>query len=303
MGIHTSFGALLVRAKERGASFQSMATIGRQSLSVPLNDLAIWAGRLGVSEPDWGTFAADGYSEDFFARILGAETVTSFDFSGYQRATVVHDFNEPLPRACHAVHDAVVDGGTIEHIFDVKQVLSNYMALPKIGGDVYICTAANNLCGHGFYQFSPEFFYRVFSEANGYHIESVCLIETPFHLVEKSPRQRVFAAVDPAVAGKRTVIVTDKPVSIFVHARRIADRPLFSQAPYQSDYLDEWNAHTAEEARKNDGEPRSHADSGTVAEGSRRFTYLSRGQALRRWLLQRRKNSLRNRKWFKPLTP
>ena len=32
------------------------------------------------------------------------------------------------------------------------------MALPKVGGDVYICTPANNLCGHGFYQFSPEFF-------------------------------------------------------------------------------------------------------------------------------------------------
>jgi hypothetical protein len=234
--------------------------------------------------------------------MLGAETVASFDFSAYQRATVVHDFNEPLPRSHHAIYDAVVDGGTIEHIFDVRQVLSNYMALPKIGGDVYICTAANNLCGHGFYQFSPEFFYRVFSEANGYRIESVCLIETPFHLVEKSPRQRVFEAADPASAGKRTVIVTDKPVSIYVHARRVADRPLFSQAPYQGDYLDEWNAHATKEAGQYDGETRPRAGNGTV-QCSRRFTYLSGGQALRRWLLQRRKNSLRNRKWFKPLTP
>jgi hypothetical protein len=302
MGIHTSFGALLVRAKERGASFQSTATIGRQSLSVPLKDLALWASRLGISKPDWDTFAANGYSEDFFVKMLGAEAVTSFDFSAYQRATVVHDFNDPLPRACHAVYDAVVDGGTIEHIFDVKQVLSNYMALPKIGGAVYICTNANNLCGHGFYQFSPEFFYRVFSEANGYQIESVCLIETPFHLVEKSPRQRVFAAADPATAGKRTVIVTDKPVSIFVHARRIADRPPFSRAPYQSDYIGAWNAHAAEQAPESDGARRPRAGDG-APERSRRFAYLSRRQAMRRWLLQRRKNSLRNRKWFKLLTP
>ena len=102
MGIHTSFGALLVRAKERGASFQSTATIGRQSLAVPLKETSPY-GRVAsaLSEPDWDTFAADGYSEDFFARMLGAETVTSFDFSAYQRATVVHDFNEPcraLPR-------------------------------------------------------------------------------------------------------------------------------------------------------------------------------------------------------------
>ena len=136
----------------------------------------------------------------------------------------------------------------MEHIFDIKQVLSNYMALPKIGGDVHICTNANNLCGHGFYQFSPEFFYRVFSEANGFRIEQVCMIETPFHLVEKSPRQRVFEAADPMSVGKRMVVVTDKPVSIYVHARRIADRPLFADPPYQSDYRIEWTAHYRKDA-------------------------------------------------------
>jgi hypothetical protein len=302
MGIHTSFAALLVRAKERGARFQTTATIGRQSLAVPFRDLASWARRLGVSEPDWDTFAVDGYSEDFFRKMLGADTVTSYDFSSYQGASVVHDFNEPLPQAYYGAYDAVVDGGTIEHLFDVKQVLRNYMALPKIGGDVYICTNANNLCGHGFYQFSPEFFYRVFSEANGYRIESVCLIETPFHLVEKSPRQRVFAAADPASVGKRMVIVTDKPVSIYVHARRITERPAFAEAPYQSDYRSEWTAHAAKNAGQDEDELRQRAGDGS-ADRPRRFSYLSGRQALRRSLLQRRKNSLRNRRWFKPLVP
>ena len=299
MGIHASFGALLVRAKERGARFGTTATIGRQSLALPMQDLAAWARRLGTVEPDWDSFAVDGYSEDFFRKVLGAETVTSFDFSAYQGATVVQDFNEPLPRAHHATCDAVVDGGSIEHIFDIKQVLSNYMALPKIGGDVHICTNANNVCGHGFYQFSPEFFYRVFSEKNGYRIESVCLIETPFHLVEKSPRQRVFAAADPASVGKRMVIVNDKPVLIYVHARRIAARPLFAEPPHQSDYVGAWTTHAAEDVKQNQGEGgRGEADG-----RARRFSYLSAGQALRRSLLQRRKNSLRNRKWFRPLVP
>lgn len=301
MGIHASFGALLVRAKERGALFETTATIGRQSLAVPMGDLAAWARRLGIAEPDWDSFAVDGYSEDFFGKMLGAKTLMSFDFSAYQGAGVVHDFNQPLPRAYHTTCDAVVDGGSIEHIFDIKQVLSNYMALPKIGGDVHICTNANNVCGHGFYQFSPEFFYRVFSEANGYRIETVCLIETPFHLVEKSARQRIFEVADPASVGKRMVIVNDKPVSIYVHARRVAERPLFAEPPYQSDYLGEW-ADAAEDAGQDQGERGARPSAGG-AEPVRRFSYLSSGQALRRWLLQRRKNSLRNQKWFKPLVP
>ena len=79
--------------------FETTATIGRQSLAVPMGDLAAWARRLGIAEPDWDSFAVDGYSEDFFRKMLGAKTVTSFDFSAYQGAGVVHDFNQPLPPA------------------------------------------------------------------------------------------------------------------------------------------------------------------------------------------------------------
>jgi hypothetical protein len=298
VGIKSSVAALLIRARERGASFTNTATIGRQSLTVPVADLAALARRLGIAEPEWSRFADDGFCEDFFRLFLGTETLTSFDASAYQNATVVHDFNTPIPKGYHQLFEAVFDGGTMEHIFDIKQVLSNYMALPKIGGDVYVCTNANNLCGHGFYQFSPEFFYRVFSEANGFHVEQVCMIETPFHLVEKSSRQRVFEAADPMSVGKRMVVVTDKPVSIYVHARRIADRPLFVDPPYQSDYRIEWTAHVS----KDDSPSQPQARVDRAASGYA-FSYLSEWQAFRRRHLQRRKNSLRNRKWFKPLTP
>jgi hypothetical protein len=298
MGITASTAALLVRAKQDGARFDQTATVGRQSLALSNADLAELAQRLNIPEPDWNAFAADGYCEDFFRHFLGARQITSFDASDYQNATVVHDLNRPIPLEYANAFDALVDGGTIEHIFDVKQVLSNYMALTKVGGHVYICTNANNLCGHGFYQFSPEFFYRVLSEANGFRIEQVCMIETPFHLVEKSPRQRIFEAADPMSVGRRMVIVTDKPVSIYVHARRIADRPLFAESPYQSDYRAGWTAHSAEVASLSGPQ----AEAGQAA-GGYAFSYLSGWQALRRWHLQRRKNSLRNRKWFKPLAP
>jgi hypothetical protein len=298
MGITASTAALLARAKQDGARFDQTATVGRQSLALSNADLAKLARRLNIPEPDWNAFAADGYCEDLFRHFFGARQITSFDASDYQNASVVHDLNRPIPPEYTKAFDALVDGGTIEHIFDIKQVLSNYMTLVRVGGDVFICTTANNLCGHGFYQFSPEFFYRVFNEANGFRIESVCMIETPFHLVEKSPRQRVFKVADPASVGKRMVIVTDKPVSIYVQARRIADRPLFAELPYQSDYRTKWTATAASTSRQLE----LQGEAGGTANGHD-FSYLSGWQALRRSLLQRRKNSLRNRKWFKPLAP
>jgi 2-polyprenyl-3-methyl-5-hydroxy-6-metoxy-1,4-benzoquinol methylase len=292
MGIKTSVAALLVRAWEQGATFSRTATIGRQSLTVPLADLTELARRCGAPAPDEG-FAADGYCEDFLCRFLRAEQVVSFDASEYQSVSVAHDFNRPLPEDYAESFDAVIDGGTMEHIFDVRQVLQNYMGMPKVGGSLFICTNANNLCGHGFYQFSPEFFYRVFCEANGYRVETLCLIETPLHIVERSARQRVFEAADPAEVGKRTVIVTDKPISIYVHARRTTLRPLFATPPVQSDYAARWLDDGADEA----------APATPPANGQRRFAYISTWETLRRGARQRRKNSLRNRKWFKPLTP
>src|SRR5512147_468500 len=248
MGITASTAALLARAREGGAWFDQTATIGRQSLALSDADLAKLARRLNIPEPDWTAFAVDRFCEDFFRHFLGARQVTSFDVSDYQNASVVHDLNRPIPPEYTEQFDALVDGGTIEHIFDIKQVLRNYMSLVRVGGNIFICTTANNLCGHGFYQFSAEFFYRVFSETNGFRVEQVCMIETPFHLVEKSPRQRIFEAADPMSVGKRMVIVTDKPVSIYVHARRIADRPLFAQLPCQSDYRAGWAAHAAQDS-------------------------------------------------------
>ena len=291
MGIKTSVAALLLRAKEQGARFDATATIGRQSLTVPVADLAELAGRYGIPEPDWGRFAANGYCEDFLEGYLGAGSVTSFDASDYQAATVIHDFNQPVPEVYHVNFDSVIDGGTIEHIFDVRQVLWNYMSMVKEGGSLFIITPTNNLCGHGFYQFSPEVFYRVFSEDNGYRVESLCLIETASHFVERSRRQAVYQTVDPATLGQRISIVSDKPISLFVHARRIALRPLFTTAPYQSDYRATWQA----------------AESGEQPvrgqKSAEPFSYHSTWEAFRRRRRQRRKNALSNRKWFQPLVP
>ena len=292
MGIPTVFCALLVQAKLEGASFSRVATIGRQSLTVPIDELKGFAQRLGAGVKDWDRIAAQGYADAFLVSLLGTESLTSFDYSAYQGVDVVHDFNRPLDATHHQAFDALIDGGSIEHIFDVRQAFENYMAMVRPGGHIFIHTPANNLLGHGFYQFSPELFYRVFSPENGFEVLGVCLTESPLSMVEASRRQRCFRTEDPRVLGKRVRFVNDSPVMCYVHARRVEAKPLFASLPLQSDYTTKWVA-----ARDPAEEPGAPAPS----EGRKPFRYLSRWQEIRKRLVQRRKHSFKNRKFFAPM--
>jgi hypothetical protein len=291
MGINTSFAHLLVEARLQGVEFSDTLTIGRQSLTVPHKELSRMAARLGVAA-DATHCTGDGFAEGFLTGLLGARSVRSLDYSDYQQAEIVHDLNQPLPPELHNVFDALIDGGSIEHIFDIRQVLSNYMALVKTGGSVFILTTANNLCGHGFYQFSPEFFYRVFDPANGFETREVVLIESPLLSVEKSRHSRYFHANNPAAIGKRIQLVNCRPTMIFVHARKVAEQPPFSSPPLQSDYSDiKWD-------QKRLSTP---AGCGAGAAPGEPFRFLSPWQELQRRLRQKRKNSHRNRRFFKRL--
>ena len=51
------------------------------------------------------------------------------------------------------------------------------MKMVKTGGHLMLFTPANNYFGHGFYQFSPELFYRVLSKENGFEVRRMVVLE------------------------------------------------------------------------------------------------------------------------------
>lgn len=184
----------------------------------------------------WGDFA-----EGFFRDILKFETVDSVDFSAYQGASIIHDLGEPLPREYFGKFDLAVDGGTLEHVFNLPVALGNLMKLVRVGGAVYINGPCNNLCGHGFYQFSPELMYRVFSPANGYEPVFVRVARARYVSVELTSGHAVYDVEDPNMSGQRTNLVNSSPVLIMAMARRVADVEPFQTKVLQSDYLAKWD--------------------------------------------------------------
>ncbi len=251
MGVMLDDASLLLGLFSRGTSFKRTLTLGRQQLFFEPKELLPYLRAAGVSGAKIQEFLVTSFNRgvaDPLFRLLGAEDFQAMDFSDYEGAKIIHDLNRPVDQKLHAAFDFVFDGGTLEHVFHFPTALSNAMEMVKVGGAFVSITPMNNLVGHGFYQFSPELFYNVLSDSNGYKVNQMIAIEL-------SPAHRHFAVENPSVVKSRVTLSNAWPVNLFVHAVRAQQKPLFATAPYQTDYSARWE--------KGDADVRSQPDSGS----------------------------------------
>jgi hypothetical protein len=253
MGVGAATAEFLIEAAGNGVRFDRTLTIGKQAAF--LGPLRI--GRLVRRHGQWPAGESRG---DFYARfrdqpgeldplltVLGAREVDSMDASPYEGATIIHDLNEPVGEELRGRFSTVFDGGSLEHIFNAPAALRSYMEMVEVGGHLIIHTMANNYLGHGFYQFSPEFFFRALSPANGFEVERVVVVENDIAWREvlgaRVPIETAgpwYEVADPEAVHSRVVLQGRRPVVIQVQARRIADIRPFAEAPQQSDYVELW---------------------------------------------------------------
>ena len=75
---------------------------------------------------------------------LGIGNVKALDASAYEGAEVVHDLNRPLPDHLKATADFIVDGSTLDNVFDPAMTLRNYAQLLRPGGRLLAINTLNN---------------------------------------------------------------------------------------------------------------------------------------------------------------
>ncbi|HUJ01253.1 MAG TPA: class I SAM-dependent methyltransferase [Usitatibacter sp.] len=80
--------------------------------------------------PRDGTFISD---RSFF-RMLGVETLEFLDHSDYEGAQTIVDLNEPVPPTLESKYDFIIDGGTLDNVFNPAQALMNLSRMLKPGG-------------------------------------------------------------------------------------------------------------------------------------------------------------------------
>lgn len=109
------------------------------------------------------------HAETLF-RLWGMGPYEALDASPVEGPTVVHDLNQPVPSAWHGRYGLIIDGGTVEHIFDIRTALTNVVRMLRVGGSVLHFSPISGWLNHAFYQFSPCLFYDFYA-ANGFRIQ------------------------------------------------------------------------------------------------------------------------------------
>lgn len=237
MGIIYRQAKMLLDAHRAGVAMDRLLMIGHQNLFLHSSELReirrICPGTL--ADYRWAE-----YADRFFTECLGVSEVNTLDYSAYEGADLLHDLNEPIPGGLRGRFDVVVEAGSLEHIFNFPIAIANLMQMTRVGGTIFASTVSNNLCGHGFYQFSPELIFRVFSVENGFELGRVLALEARYPGIELTPISHAFEVPDPASLGGRVGLMTKRPIMLLFEARKKAESPLFVKTPMQSDYAAAW---------------------------------------------------------------
>ncbi|HKX42425.1 MAG TPA: hypothetical protein VJO99_14800, partial [Burkholderiaceae bacterium] len=240
MGIDIHNLNLLAHAQDLGASFDRTLAIGRQALFIEDFELErhrALRGLAPLSEPALAP-GQPRYFEPLVEQWLGASVADSVDASSYENARLIHDMNLPWPEQgalaeARASYDAVLDFGCLEHVFNFPVAWRNCVDLCRVGGYVLHALPANNLAGHGFYQFSPELFFNLYRPDNGFELRGL-------YFTLRADAWHWWRVANPMAVKRRVNLRNPHEVYMLVIARKLRETgPL--PAPQQSDYAqDEW---------------------------------------------------------------
>jgi hypothetical protein len=152
-----------------------MLTLGRQMLYMP--HVPIVQSIEKKHNFVFGFPAAQAYWSEILFHKLGFGTIDSMDKSRQEGASIIHDLNKPVPEALKGKYSYIYDGGTTEHVFNIPQVCANIMDMLEVGGIYVASIPNNNMSGHGFYQFSPDFFLSAYAPKYGAEVLELYITE------------------------------------------------------------------------------------------------------------------------------
>jgi len=176
-----------------GLGFQAVDAIGREQAYRPIRGDILFIGRQGTymtpaelaaqlrfhghavdpsaieidrttmhRRPGYGEIVTD---RSIF-RALGIDSVKALDVSPYEGAEIIHDLNRALPDNLKEIADFIVDGSTLDNVFDPAMVLRNFAQLLRPGGRLITINTLNTR-DNAFTICPPDWFLDYFVE-NGF---------------------------------------------------------------------------------------------------------------------------------------
>jgi hypothetical protein len=207
MGIHANIVPLLSDIGKRAQFSGTICTLGVQHLPA-------------------GTDQASLFSK------LGFSQVETLDVSDYEGAEHVFDLNaDDLPRHLVQKYDAVLNGGTLEHVFHVPNALTSITRMLRTGGHVIHIVPCSGWVDHGFYQISPTLMLDYYAAAGFDAFESVLC---SFDLDDASTWR--IRPISPGDLGTGHAGVLSTGVHLYVFAARKGTSAIERPIPMQRLY-------------------------------------------------------------------
>lgn len=98
-------------------------------------------------------------SDNSFFQLIGINKVSSMDVTSYEGADIIHNLNYPIPTSLYGQYDFIIDGGTFDHLFDLRVAFENVVKLLKPDGRILQWNAASNYTGAAYLSLGPDFFH------------------------------------------------------------------------------------------------------------------------------------------------
>jgi len=157
MGIHRSVAELIVREHRFRPLAGDILLIARQTMHFTPSEAIRMVQRLGVlpstDDPESldidkqtraGSRVGGLVTDAAFFQLLGAERIKCLDHSAYEGADIIHDLNGRIPVELAGCCDFILDGSTIDNVFDPAQAIRNFAELLRPGGRIVGINMASN---------------------------------------------------------------------------------------------------------------------------------------------------------------
>ena len=209
----------LEKLKKNNLNFGETLTIGRLNNLLEKEDFKL----LNIQ------IDQNVYADKLLKQHFNLLSLNALDYSSFEDADIIHDLNIPLENS-NKQFNTIIDFGTSEHVFNVTECLKNISNLCKINGHIVHCLPANNNCGHGFWQFSPELFFNIYDNKNGFDETEIFLI----NLFDK----KNWYKINKQKIGERLELNSKEPLYLLVKTKKIGKN--LYQNINQSDYEQQW---------------------------------------------------------------
>ena len=111
-----------------------------------------------------------------FFSLLGYDLAIA-DISPARGDEIILDLNMPCPEKMHQEYALVIDGGTLEHCFNIAQAMKNIASMVAQGGWI-VQGNPINWYDHGFYNLNPAFYFEFYGK-NGFSVEFFKIVTNP----------------------------------------------------------------------------------------------------------------------------